>query len=101
MEYETYETYETAYETDAAYDDIYAGDSKAKVAETWIWFDFVKYFDQAKNSPTGKENLKEGDAKKTNLVNLVFLDKAIRQKSATTLAEKLHFWHLGFVNVCV
>ena len=40
MEYETYETYETAYETDAAYDDIYAGDSKAKVAKTliWIWF---------------------------------------------------------------
>ena len=37
MEYETYETYETAYETDAAYDDIYAGDSKAKVVETLIW----------------------------------------------------------------
>jgi len=51
MEYETYETYETAYETDAAYDDIYAGDSKAKA-----------------KSPTGKENLKEGDAKETNLL---------------------------------
>ena len=29
MEYETFETYET----DTAYDDIYAGDSKAKVKE--------------------------------------------------------------------
>ena len=36
LEYETYETYETTYETDA-YDDIYVGDSKAKVAETLIW----------------------------------------------------------------
>jgi len=52
LEYETYETDETTYETDAAYDDIYAGDSKAK----------------AKSSHTGKENLKEGDPKKTDLL---------------------------------
>ena len=32
MEYETYESYET-YETDAAYDDIYAGNSKEKVGK--------------------------------------------------------------------
>ena len=32
MEYETYESYET-YETDAAYDDMYAGNSKAKVGK--------------------------------------------------------------------
>ena len=36
LEYETYETDETTYETDAAYDDTYAGDSKTKVAETLI-----------------------------------------------------------------
>ena len=59
MEYETYETYETAYETDAAYDDIYAGDSKVKVAETliWIWFCQILW-------PGKKQPYREGKPKR-------------------------------------
>jgi len=69
LEYETYETYETTYETDA-YDDIYVGDSKAK----------------EKSSHTEKDITKEGDARK---VNFLSPDRTIRQFSARTLAEKL------------
>ena len=81
MEYETYETYET----DAAYDDMYAGNSKAKVGKIaytlfWIWSkqrfqiifgrDLIKHFAQVKSSHL-EEKLKEDDAGKTNSVNFI------------------------------
>ena len=53
LEYETYETYETTYETDA-YDDIYVGDSKAKVAETLIWIWFWQMLWSGKKQPYGE-----------------------------------------------